>query len=62
MTDHISFDGQVTNIDLDLARNDQSVLSIGPLFVQIPKLVYGRVIDWRGRESLLHWTFDKAIR
>ena len=33
MADHISFDGQVMNIDLDLARYDKAVIGIGPLLV-----------------------------
>lgn len=33
MADHISFDGQVTNIELNLARCDEAVTGIGLLLV-----------------------------
>lgn len=62
MAYHVSLDGQVANIDLNLASDDEAVLGVGPLRVQILEFVNGWIEEGGDCEGLLHGAFDESVR
>ena len=52
MADHVSLNGQVSNVNLDSTYYHQDVFCIGSLIVPISKLVQWEIVERRGCEDL----------
>lgn len=61
MTDDVSSYRQKPDVHLDLSRDDETILRIGPFRVYISPLVEGWVVVGRLCARFLHWTFDESI-
>ena len=50
-----------SNVDLDLAGNDKTIIGLRPLSVQILELLHWRIKKGSFGKSLLHRTLDKTV-